>query len=189
MSFLRAELTGEKIIDIEPPRATLEQAQLALSNRLELVRVDKDVLHVAETLARIDPGLQMFHDENQGVFVLYWKGAREKDGRVELVEDFIGAYTELDQRIVRLIERIDGQGRGRHDLQRGLDRLEAEKDAEHEWEQAQLVGEAGDRLRHAIRRDLNLEGSSVQLSSRGGEKARRDKRRREKAARKQNRSG
>lgn len=186
--LLTSQLNGDDLIELEPPRATLEQAQLALSNRLELVKVERDVWHVVETLRRIDPGLQMFFDKNQQIFVLFWKGLREKDGRLDLCEDFIGAYTELDQRLVNLIERIDGHGRGRYDLQRELDRLQESKDREHEWEQAQLVGDAADRMRHAIRRDLALEGSSVQLSrSRGGQKMRKEQRRREKQARRSNR--
>lgn len=185
---LTSRINGDDLIDLQPPRATLEQAQLALSNRLELVHVERDVWHVVETLQRIDPGLQMFFDKNQRVFVLFWKGMREKDGRAELVEDFIGAYIELDQRLVRLIERIDSHGRGRYDLTRELEKLEAEKDAEHAWDQAQRVGDAADRLRHAIRRDLALEGSEVRLStSRGGQKWRKEQRRRQKMSRRRNR--
>ena len=186
--LLTSQLNGDDLIELEPPRATLEQAQLALSNRLELVQVERDVWHVVETLKRIDAGLSMFFDKQQRIFVLFWKGAREKDGRVELCEDFVGAYTELDQRLVSLIERLDAQGRGRYDLQRELDKLEARKDAEHEWEQAQRVGDAAERMRSSIRKDLGLEGSSVQLTmSRGGEKWRKDKRRRQRAARKRGR--
>jgi hypothetical protein len=81
--------------------------------------------------------------------------------RGEWVENFIGAYTELDQRIVNLIERIDGQGRGRHDLARELDRLEAQKEREREQQFSETMGERAELLRHALRKDLGAEGSSV----------------------------
>lgn len=175
MSILQAVETGDDRIRVDPPRASLEEMQLALSNRLELVRVERDVLGVAEHLKRIDPGLVLEHDKKQGIFILFWQGVREVDGIACQVDDLVGAYKELDQRIVRLIERIDAQGRSRHDLQAELDRLEREQDKERDWQFAQQIGDASEHLRHALRRDLNAEGSTVQLStSRGIHKARRE---------------
>ena len=186
--LLTSQLNGDDLIELEPPRATLEQAQLALSNRLELVSVEHDVWHVARRLKSIDAGLSMFFDKTQGIFVLFWEGIREKDGRLDLCEDFVGAYTELDQRLISLIERIDREGRGRTNLETELRKLEAQKDAENDWELAQQVGDAADRMRHSIRRDLALEGSSVQMTmSRGAQKMRKEVRRREKRGRKANR--
>jgi hypothetical protein len=147
---------GDDTLRIEPPRASL--GQLQLTNRLEMVRIDTDVLGVAEHLKRIDRGLVLMFDKGQGIYVLYWQGLND---RGDLVEDFVGAYTELDQRIVNLIERIDGQGRGRHDLARELDRLEAQKDREREQQQAEQMGPLAEQLRHALRKDLGAEGSSV----------------------------
>lgn len=187
--FLTAEVTGEDLVRVDPPRAKLEDVQLALSNRLELIRVEHDVADVALRLKRIDPGLELLYDQKASIFILLWKGWRaDEKGVFSEHEDLVGAYTELDERIIKLVERIDGQGRGRQDLQRELEKLEAEKDAAMEAAMSEKVGEAAERTRHALRRDLALEGSSVQLStSRGIEKQRKERRRREKQGRKANR--
>lgn len=172
MSFLRAEITGEDLLEIEPPRASL--GELRLTNRLEMVRVQEDVLGVAESLRRIDPGLKLLYDKAQEVYVLYWIGLRADTpgGPASMHEDLVGAYKELDQRIIRLVERIDAQGRGRHDLQTELERLERQRDAEAERRHAETIGPIAERLRFALRKDLGTEGSSVHMSgSRGKHRA------------------
>lgn len=147
---------GDDTLRIEPPRASL--GQLQLTNRLEMVRIDDDVLGVAETLKKIDRGLVLMFDKGQKVYLLYHEAFND---RGEWVEQFIGAYTELDHRIVNLIERIDGQGRGRYDLARELDRLEAQKEREQQQREAETMGPLAEQLRHALRKDLGAEGSSV----------------------------
>jgi hypothetical protein len=156
--MLKGLLTGDDVIKIEPPRASL--GQLQLTNRLEMIRVEGDVLGVAESLQRIDRGLTLMFDKGQGIYVLYHVGLNEK---AELVEKFIGAYTELDQRIVNLIERLDAQGRGRYDLVHELDQLEKAKDREQEAQRAETFGPLAEQLRHALRKDLGATGSSVQF--------------------------
>lgn len=162
-------VTGDDTIRVEPPRATL--GELQLTNRLQMVRIDRDVLGVAERLKRIDTGLVLMFDKNvewedgrgKGIYVLYWEGLND---RGQLVEDFVGAYRELDQRIVNLIERIDAQGRGRHDLATELEKLEREKEREHDRETTERMGPMGELLRHAIRKDLGATGSqSLPVSS------------------------
>lgn len=153
---------GDDTILVEPPRATL--GELQLTNRLQMVRVEGDVLDVAATLRSIDPGLRLMFDRNvpwedgrgQGIYVLYHDGFNPQGQRVE---EFVGAYRELDQRIVNLIRRIDAQGRGRHDLARELDRLEAQKEREREAQQSERMGPLAEHLRFALRRDLGVTGS------------------------------
>lgn len=161
------DLGDDRYIDIEPPRASL--GQLQLTNKLQMVRIDNDVLGVAARLRSIDPGLKMMHQEVRepgkdpaDVFVLYHVGVNHK-GEVE--DRMVGAYTELDARIIGLIERIDAQGRGRHDLATELDKLERLKDREQEAREHELYGEAAERLRSALRNDLGETGSSVQLGA------------------------
>ena len=174
--FLTAEASGDDYLKIEPPRASL--GELQLTNRLQMVRVEGDVLGVAEQLKRIDTGLVLMFDKVQAVYVLYWEGFRpDEHGAVGWHEDFVGAYKELDQRLVNLIRRIDGQGRSRHDLQRELDRLEAQKDREEDHRQTEALGPAAEQLRWALRKDLGLDGSAVHMSgSRAGQKQRRERR-------------
>jgi hypothetical protein len=177
----------ERYLDLEPPRASL--GQLQLTNKLEMRRVDDDVLGVAKSLKRIDPGLQLMYDEGQGIFVLYWKGLRPSTpgGPAELHEDLVCAVTELDQRLVKLIERIDAQGRGRADLETELRRLEQRRDAEQDAKRMDATGDGGERLLHALRRDLAASPVVHMSSSRGAWKERKDARRRQRQARKANR--
>ena len=164
--MLSGLVTGDDTIKLEPPRATL--GELQLTNRLEMIRVEGDVLGVVEHLKRIDRGLVLMFDKNvewedgrgKGIYVLYWEGLND---RGQLVEDFVGAYRELDQRLINLIERIDGQGRGRHDLARELDRLEEQKEREAEQRHAEQMGPLAEQLRHALRKDLGAAGSQVHV--------------------------
>jgi hypothetical protein len=147
-------VTGDDTIRIEPPRATL--GELQLTNRLEMVRVEGDVLGVADRLKRIDRGLVLLFDKKQEIYVLYHEGL---DERGHFKESLVGAYRELDQRIVNLIERIDAQGRGHHDLATELEKLERQKDREEDAAQTERMGPLAEQLRHALRKDLGLTGS------------------------------
>lgn len=164
-SILSAIHVGEDVLKLEPPRATL--GELQLTNRMEMVRVESDVLGVVEHLKRIDPGLELLYDKGQEVFVLYWQGLRVKDGRAEQCEDLIGAYKALDQRLINLVERIDREGRGRQDLAAELDRLDAEREAERDRAFSEAVGLQAERLAHAIRSDLGVSNRAFMSGKRG----------------------
>jgi hypothetical protein len=155
----------DRYLDLEPPRASL--GQLQLTNKLEMIPVENDVLGVISRLKSIDPGLKMFFDFGQEIFVLYHEGLNEQG---HVVDSLVGAYKQLDQRVINLIERIDAQGRGRHDLIAELEKLEAEKDREQRHEQLEKVGELGEELRFALRKDLGLGGSQAYMSGRKGRK-------------------
>jgi hypothetical protein len=106
----------------------------------------------------------MYYDEGQEVFVLYWEGFRpDHHGEVHWHEDLVGAYKELDQRIIGLVERIDRQGRGRADLNAELEKLERARVREADRQRHEQVGPIAERLLHAIRDDLGLGGSVVHL--------------------------
>jgi hypothetical protein len=64
---------------------------------------------------------------------------------------------------VNLIERIDRDGRGRHDLASELDRLEREADRENERKRYEQVGPLAEKLQFAIRKDLGI-GSRAHMS-------------------------
>ena len=164
-------------LHLEPVRATLDELQSV--ERRKMVPVDGDVLGVVQRLKSIDPGLQMLYDATKEVFVLYWVGMRaDEKGVISEHEDLVGAYKELDQRVINLIERIDAQGRGRTDLAEELERLQAAKDRENAYERLQKVGPIGERLRWAMRKDLDLEGDTVHMSgSKGAHRMRAEKRR------------
>jgi hypothetical protein len=164
---------SDEYLKLEPPRATL--GQLQLTNKMQMVRVDSDVLGVVERLKSISPGFDLLYDKGQKVYVLYHTDLNEKG---EVIESLVGAYTELDQRLIRLIERIDAQGRGRHDLVAEIDKLEAAKARENAADRLNKVGPIAEKLHFAMRQDLDLGGEVVHMSgSRGGHRARRERQR------------
>jgi hypothetical protein len=126
-----------------------------------MIPVEDDVLGVISRLKSIDPGLKMYFDFGQEIFVLYHEGLNEQG---HVVDSLVGAYKELDQRIIALIERIDSQGRGRHDLIAELEAHERKLDAEKRHEQMERVGELGERLHFALRQDLGFAGSRAHMS-------------------------
>jgi hypothetical protein len=146
-------MRGEHI-DLDPPRAQVEAGRLALTDKLELVEVENDVYGVVENLKRIDSRLHLSFNRSREVFVLEWRGFNDQG---EYVEDFVGAYTELDHRIVHLIERLAArENRNRYDLVKELDALERAKDAETEYAFMEQVGPAAEELAFALRRDLGI---------------------------------
>ena len=141
-------------IDLEPPRAQVTAGRLALTEEGELVEVDRDVFHISERLKRIDPGLKLSFHKSREVFVLQWKGINHEG---EVVEEFVGAYTELDGRLVSLIERLAArENRNRYELAKELDRIEAEKDRAFEHEQREKLGPTAEKLAFALRQDLGV---------------------------------
>jgi hypothetical protein len=73
----------------------------------------------------------------------------QPDGSVE--EHFVGAYRELDHRVLRDARKYTAPG---YDLAAELEKLEDERDRDFEHEQAERTGEIGERLAHAVRTDL-----------------------------------
>lgn len=177
MTSLHDAITvGGDYLRIEPPRAT--QGELQLTNKLHMVRIDRDVLGVAERLRSIDSHLVLWFDKQVAIYVLQWEGFRQKDDKWEYVEDLVGAYKELDSRLINLIERIDKQNRGHTDLVEELDRLDRQRKRDVERAFSERTGEAAEELRHALRKDLGMEGSQVYVTgSRGARKAKKRRRR------------
>ena len=156
-------------VELEPPRAIVQAGNLALSDEMELIPVESDVFHVVDRLKRIDPGLSLYFHKTKEVFVLYWKGLNEK---AEPVEDFVGAYTELDGRLVNLIERLAArENRNRYDLVKELDKLDAERDREAQHAFDERMGPAAEQLAHALRKDLGVKNRAYM--SNGKKKRRR----------------
>lgn len=146
-------MRGE-IIDLEPPKAQVKAGRLALTDKLELVPIESDVYHVVDRLKRIDAGLHLSFHKGEEVFVLEWRGFNDKG---EWDEDFIGAYTELDSRLVNLVERLAArENRNRYDLAKELERLDEQKEREarHLFDERQ--GPVAEQLAHALRKDLGV---------------------------------
>lgn len=167
-------MRGENI-ELEPPRAQVKAGRLALTDKLELVEVDQDIFGVAERLKKIDPGLHLSYNQRDKVFVLQWRGLNEQG---EYTEDLVGAYTELDGRLVNLIEKLAArENRNRYDLVKELDRLEAQKDHEAEQEFYERVGPAGEALAHALRKDLGVQNRAYMSGKKGKQNSKRRRKR------------
>lgn len=144
-------MSGDNI-ELEPPRAQVKAGRIALTDKLELVPVHEDVFHVAERLKRIDSGLHLSYNKRDKVFVLQWRGVSPQG---EIKEDLVGAYTELDARLIHLVEKLAArENRNRYDLSKELDRLEAEKDREAEHMHDERIGPMAEELASALRHDL-----------------------------------
>jgi len=142
------------VIELEPPRATVKAGRLALTDKMELVPVENDVFHVVDRLKRIDPNLHLSYHKTDKVFVLEWRGVNDQG---QMVEDFVGAYTELDARIVHLIERLAAkENRNRYILSRELDALDAQREREAMHAHEERMGPAAEQLAHALRKDLGV---------------------------------
>lgn len=160
-------MRGENI-ELEPPRAQVKAGRLALTDKMDLVQVESDVFGVVEQLKRIDSGLHLSYNTKQNVFVLEWRGVNPLG---EYVEDIVGAYTELDSRIVHLIEKIGArENRNRYVLSHELEKLEQQKEREALWEHEQNVGPLAEQLAHALRQDLGVKNRAFMSS---GKKKRR----------------
>lgn len=144
------------MIEIEP--ATV--AQVRATDEGDLVVIDDDVQGVAAGLRRIDPGLRLAYDRTQGYFVVRHVHAGP-DGSVE--ESLVTTAMECDQRLVGRVSKIADDG---YDFGAELDRLETSAAAAQESERREHVGEAGERLAHALRKDLGLGGGRAFIGGR-----------------------
>ena len=146
-------MRGENI-DLEPPKAQVKAGRIALTDELELIPVEADVFHVVDRLKRIDAGLHLSYNRRDEVFVLQWKGLNH-EGQYE--EYLVGAYKELDARLVHLVEKLAARGDRNHEtLAKELERLDAEKDREAAHVFSERQGPVAEQLAHALRKDLGI---------------------------------
>jgi hypothetical protein len=141
---------------IEP--ATVEQIRQAGDGRFVLISADAS--SVAADLRRIDKGLKVRFAENGNP--PFWCVYHESDdGRqthlvltVQAYQTASGTWAGLDQRVVKRIERIDPQGRGKYHYADELEKatLEAKKKSRERFHEQ--LGELGEHAAHALRKDL-----------------------------------
>lgn len=132
-------------MEISPAR--LAQVQQARGG--EFVEISDDVQNVAADLRAIDAGLRLRYSEAGEYFVVYHVEELPGGGQRE---HLVTTAQELDQRLVQRIREIDP--RNGYDYAAELDRLEAEGERERDREFSEQIGPLGERLAHAVRKDL-----------------------------------
>lgn len=126
-------------------------AAVRQGTRGEMITITEDVQNVAADLKRIDPRLHLRWSEKGGYFCVYAREDHMREGEGWLV----GTYEELDQRIVRDIEKTYAKFRDpRYSFADELEAKEDEAKARREYEFSQEIGENAERLAWAIRKDL-----------------------------------
>lgn len=106
------------------------------------ITVDGDV---ARELQKFDRELRLRYSHGGDYFVVY--RIDEKTGDEELVL----TAQECDLRIVNRLREIT---QPTYDFAAELDRIDAARTKQIDYEKAQEVGEIGERLAHAIRKDI-----------------------------------
>ncbi len=127
-------------MDIE--HSSLTQVQRGIGG--ELVTIEDDVLDVARRLKEIHPSLHVYFNEQGGYFTIY---ELCDDGRERIVTN----VNELDGRLIGYFEMLASES---WDVIAEMDRMDdqAGRDKEHRF--AEKVGEIGERLHHALRKDF-----------------------------------
>jgi hypothetical protein len=138
-------------IDIDP--VSVAQARRSRTGRM--VAIDDDVVNVARDLRDIDPRFRLFYNEDEHVFVV--------ELHEEGVEHLVGVYRELDQRIVARARRFT---RPDFDLAAEIENSESEAAAANDARRAEQLGDASQRLHHALRTDLGRHEFGQTLKSR-----------------------
>ena len=114
------------------------------------VLIQSDVGNVAIDLQKLDKRLVLRVTESGG-FVVF---RREQRPNGAVKEELVTTATELDQRIVKRVEKIMSE---RYDLAGELDRLDIEAEKAIDYKRTEEISIAGERLAHALRKDLGVE--------------------------------
>ena len=109
-----------------------------------LMSIDSDVGNVAIDLQKIDSNLKLKYNEHGGFFAVI---REHEDGSTDLVTTAL----ELDQRIVERVRKVCDPT---YDFNADVQRMENEGKKETEDAFAERVGDASERLAHAIRTDI-----------------------------------
>jgi hypothetical protein len=126
-------------MELQP--ATFAQVQRARNGRM--VVVEDDVLDVVRQLQQFDRNLRVRYAENTGHFVVY---EQSEDG-----EKLVLTAQDLDQRVVERVLQISHSS---YDYVQELEAGDRQREADREHQFKEQVGEIGERLHHAMAKDL-----------------------------------
>jgi hypothetical protein len=111
-----------------------------------MVLIDDDVCGIAAQLLEIDPSLRLRWSEAGEYFVVY----QQID---EHTRHLVTTAQELDGRLLQRVLKITHPD---FDFAAEVDRIDAEADAAIEHRFHEGVGERGERLAHAVRKDMGF---------------------------------
>lgn len=133
-------------MDIE--HADLIQVQRAIGGKYDgcLVAIEDDVLDVVRRLKAIDPHLGVYWNEVGEYFVIY---EMCDDGRERLVT----TVKQLDSRLISHFEQLASES---WDVIAEMEKMDDLAEKEKKRRFAEKVGEIGERLHHALRKDYEV---------------------------------
>jgi hypothetical protein len=133
-------------MDIEPASLT----QIARGRDGKVVAIDDDVSGIAQQLKEIDPSLRLRYSEAGEYFAVYCETPQETY--------LVTTAQELDGRILQRIRKVAS---GRYDYVAELDALDARAERERERAFSERMGEAHEKLRHGLRKDLGIKNRII----------------------------
>lgn len=110
-----------------------------------MIEVEADVLDICRRIQEIEPSLGVDYNEDGQYFRVYQTISGEKHT--------VTTVTELTP---ELVERIAQLKHPTYDLAAELDRLDDQADREQQHAFKERVGEVGEHLFHAMRKDLQV---------------------------------
>lgn len=136
-------------MEIQP--ASLAQVRKGRDGRRVLI--EDDVLDIAKRLQEIDDSLKLLWNEYGEYFVVA-EVVQTPDGPEERL---VTTAQDLDERLLQRVEKITHPS---YDFAKEVDRIdkEAEKEKDHRFHEE--TGEVGERLAHAVRKDLQHTGKA-----------------------------
>lgn len=119
-------------------------AQVRARDTGGIFTVDEDVGHIAAQIREVDPSLSLHWSEGGGHFEVRELCA---DGKDRLVL----TCNELDGRVVERLRQIRHPS---YDYMAEIDRLDRQADRDKEHASSERIGEVGEKLAYALRKDL-----------------------------------
>jgi hypothetical protein len=120
-------------------------AQIKRGRDGRMVAIDDDVAGIAAQLLEIDPSLRLRWSESGEYFVVYQD--------LGSTQHLVTTAQELDGRLLQRVLQVTHPD---FDFAAEVDRVDAEADREAARRFSEGVGERGERLAHAIRKDMGF---------------------------------
>jgi hypothetical protein len=135
-------------IDIKP--GDVQQVHRALASG-RMVAVDRGPHDVATKLHAISDELRLHYDPHGDLWVVT-QHRSNPDGSVS--EHLVTTARVCDDRLVARVAQVASPG---YDLAAELERSERQADAAHQARQGERIGDASERLAHALRKDFGVQ--------------------------------
>lgn len=139
------------MVDIEPVGLDILQK----SKDGKMMIVENDVGNVATDIQAISDDLRLSYNERGDYFVVY-QVIELPNGYVK--EHLVTTSKTCDPRLVQRVREITSDA---YNFAEEMEKQDAKADKEHDARMREKVGEKGERLSHALRKDLGVEKDSA----------------------------